>query len=370
MIVGVLGGGQLGRMLALAGIPLGLRFRFLEAKSPSPVDGLGEVIRGDYADLDAVRRFGDGVALVTYEFENVPVASARALGAEGVKVFPPPPALEMSQDRLREKEGFDRLGIPTAPWRTVDSRDDLERAVAEVGLPAVLKTRRFGYDGKGQEVLREPRDVDAAWESLGGRPLLYEGFVDFRRELSIVAARGRDGSEVFYPLVENRHERGILAETTAPASDVSPALQERAEGYARALLDELGYVGVIALELFQVGDDLLGNEVAPRVHNSGHWSQDGAVTCQFESHVRAVAGFPLGSTQAIGPTRMLNLLGALPPLEAVLREPLAHLHLYDKAPRPGRKIGHVNVVGGTTDEVDEAAERIRSAFPPEAGPAG
>jgi 5-(carboxyamino)imidazole ribonucleotide synthase len=367
VIVGVLGGGQLGRMLALAGVPLGLRFRFLEPHAPSPVDGLGEVVRGPYDDLDAVRRFGDGVAVATYEFENVPVASALALAAE-VPVFPPPAALELAQDRLREKEGFARLGIPTAPWRTVDARAELDEAVREVGLPAVLKTRRFGYDGKGQDVLNGPADLDPAWERMGGRPLLLEGFVAFERELSILAVRGRDGSEAFYPLVENRHERGILVRTTAPARAVTPALQIRAERYTRALMEELDYVGVLALELFQVGDELLANELAPRVHNSGHWTQDGAVTCQFENHARAVVGLPLGRTTAVGHAVMLNLLGALPPLRAVLSEPDAHLHLYDKAPRPGRKLGHVNVVGSDPVAVAEACARIEAALPPGAGP--
>jgi 5-(carboxyamino)imidazole ribonucleotide synthase len=368
LIVGVLGGGQLGRMLALAGTPLGLRFRFLEPRAPSPVDGLGEVVRGAYDDLDAVRRFADGVAVATYEFENVPVASARALASD-VAVFPPPAALEMAQDRRREKEAFQALGIPAAPWRAVDSREGLDAALAEVGLPAVLKTRRLGYDGKGQAVLREPADADAAWARLGGRPLLLEGFVDFQRELSIVAVRARDGAEAFYPLVENRHRGGILVETEAPAAAVSAELQSRAEGYARALFDRLGYVGVMALELFQAGDTLLANEVAPRVHNSGHWSQDGAVTCQFENHLRAILGLPLGSTAVTGTTVMLNLLGALPSLDAVLAEPAAHLHLYDKAPRPGRKLGHVNLVDHDPDAAHAAADRVRAALPPEAGPA-
>ncbi len=368
MTVGVLGGGQLGRMLALAGIPLGLRFRFLEPRAPAPVDGLGEIVRGAYDDLDAVRRFGEGLEVVTYEFENVPVRSAREL-AGAVPVYPPPAALEVAQDRLHEKEAFARLGIPAAPWRTVDTRADLDAAIAELGLPGVLKTRRLGYDGKGQEVLREAADLDAAWDRLGGRPLLLEGFVHFQRELSIVAARGPDGAEVFYPLVENRHREGILVETTAPAPDVSPELQASAEGYARALLDDLDYVGVLALELFDDDGRLLANELAPRVHNSGHWSQNGAVTSQFENHMRAVAGLPLGATAATGTTVMLNLLGALPPIAAVLAEPAAHLHLYDKAPRPGRKIGHVNVTGADADAVQAAAARIRAAMPAAAGPA-
>lgn len=355
-------------MLALAGMPLGARFRFLEHRAPAPVDGVGEIVRARYDDPEALVRFRDGVDVVTYEFENVPDASARYLD-EVLPVYPPPAALEFARDRKHEKEGFARLEIPAAPWRAVDSREALDAAVEAVGLPAVLKTRRLGYDGKGQAVLREAADVDAAWEALGHRPLILEGFVDFRRELSIVGVRGRDGAVAFYPLVENAHRRGVLVRTDAPAEDVTPALQAAAEAYAGALMADLDYVGVLALELFQVGEGLVANEVAPRVHNSGHWTQDGAVTSQFENHVRAVMGLPLGSTAAVGHSVMLNLLGALPPAASVLREPLAHLHLYDKAPRPGRKIGHVNVTGPDREAVAAAAARVEAAFPAGAGPA-
>lgn len=364
----MLGGGQLGRMLALAGIPLGARFRFLEYRSPAPVDGLGEIVRARYDDPEALVRFRDGIDVVTYEFENVPDASARYLD-EALPVYPPPAALEFARDRKQEKQGFARLEIPAAPWKAVDSLDDLEAAVDEVGLPAVLKTRRLGYDGKGQAVLRAAGDADAAWASIEGRPAILEGFVEFERELSIVGVRGRDGSVAFYPLVENTHRKGVLVRTDAPAAGVSPTQQAMAEDYAGALMADLDYVGVLALELFEVGGALWANEVAPRVHNSGHWTQNGAVTSQFENHVRAVMGLPLGSTAAVGHTAMVNLLGALPPAAAVLREPLAHLHLYDKAPRRGRKIGHVNLTGPDRDAVAAAAARVEAALPVEAGPA-
>lgn len=367
MRIGILGGGQLGRMIALAGTPLGLKFRFLEHRDPCPVDELGELVRAQYDDLDAVRRFGEGLDVVTYEFENVPAKSA-ALLAESLPVYPPPAALELAGDRMNEKKGFDRLGIPCAPWRRVDTRAELDAAMAELGFPAVVKTRRMGYDGKGQAVLRNEQDVESAWGTLGGKALIVEGFVAFSRELSIVSVRGRDGDVVFYPLVENGHEKGVLVRTSAPADDVAPALQERAESYARALLDHLDYVGVMSLELFQVGDRLLANEVAPRVHNSGHWTQDGAVISQFENHARAVAGLPLGSTGPLGFSEMVNFLGVLPDPADVLREPLAHLHLYDKGERPGRKIGHVNVHGMDRDAVRTAAERIVAALPEGAGP--
>lgn len=367
MRIGVLGGGQLGRMLALAGIPLGARFRFLEPRRAAPVDGVGEVVRAAYDDAAALVRFREGLDVVSYEFENVPDSSARYLD-EVVTVFPPPAALEFARDRQHEKEGFARLDIPAAPWRSVGTRDELEAAVRDLGLPAVLKTRRLGYDGKGQALLRTDADLDVAWSALGDHPLILEGFVEFTRELSIVGVRSREGDTVFYPLVENTHRRGVLVRTDAPATGVDAALQGAAEDYAGAIMASLGYVGVMALELFDTSSGLRANEVAPRVHNSGHWTQNGAVTCQFENHMRAIMGLPLGPTTAVGHSVMLNLLGSLPQIDRVLREPLAHLHLYDKAPRPGRKIGHVNVTGPDRAEVQAGAARIADCLPDDAGP--
>jgi 5-(carboxyamino)imidazole ribonucleotide synthase len=357
--VGILGGGQLGRMLALAGYPLGHTFRFLEPTQPAPVDGLGEIVRAPYDDPAAVRTFGRDLDVVTYEFENVPDQSARLL-AESAPVFPPPAALRMAQDRLAEKQAFDGLGIPTAPYHPVDSRDDLDEGVSRLGLPAVLKTRRFGYDGRGQRVIEGHADVGDAWETLPDAPLLLERFVSFSRELSIVGARSRDGKKVFYPLVENVHEDGILRLTTAPAPVVSDHLQALAQRHASALMDSLDYVGVMALELFQEGDHLLANEVAPRVHNSGHWTQDGAQVSQFENHIRAITGAPLGSTVPRGHSAMFNLIGTVPPSSSVLALENAHLHLYAKDPRPGRKLGHVNVVGEDPGEVRGVLERLES----------
>ncbi len=368
--VGILGGGQLARMLALAGAPLGMRFRFLEPAAGPPVAGLGELVEGGYDDPAALERLAREVDLVTYEFENVPAAATEWLAAHGVPVFPPPVALRVAQDRLAEKTTFRSLGIPTPDFRTVDTLDQLREGVEALGLPVVLKTRRMGYDGKGQAVIREREEIEAAWGELGspavgGAPgdLLMEAFVPFQRELSIVAVRGRDGSLAFWPLVENQHRDGILVRTTAPAPDVAPDLQLRAERYIQALLLHLDYVGVLALELFQVDGGLLANEIAPRVHNTGHWTQDGAVTSQFENHLRAVAGWPLGSTAVVQPTVMLNLLGSLPPLEEVLGVPGAHLHLYDKAPRRGRKIGHVNVCAPEAEVAEARADRIQERLP-------
>jgi 5-(carboxyamino)imidazole ribonucleotide synthase len=278
-----------------------------------------------------------------------------------VPVLPSPAALHVAQDRVSEKQAFEKLAIPTAAYVPVEARGDLGGAAARLGLPAVLKTRQWGYDGKGQTVIRAHAEMDAAWERLGGRPLILERLVPFNRELSIVGVRGRDGSSAFYPLVENEHRGGILHLTLAPAPLLTETLQQRAEGYLRRLMDSLDYVGVLALELFQDGDELLANEMAPRVHNSGHWTMDGAACSQFENHLRAVCGLPLGPTSPLGHAGMLNLIGTLPPRERILAIPGARLHLYDKAPRPGRKLGHVNVVADDPAHVRAALEEVESA---------
>lgn len=330
--------------MALAGRPLGFRFRFLEPKADAPVDGLGEVVRGAYDDPDALDRLARGAAVVTYEFENVPVEAARRL-EQTAPVFPPPQALAMAQDRLTEKEGFRAVGIDTAPYHRVDSEDELATALEALGTPAVLKTRRWGYDGKGQVVIEGPEDAAAAWEELGGRPLILEGFVEFERELSILGVRSAAGETRFYPLVENEHGDGILVRSRVPARGVGPDEQERAESLATRVLDRLRYVGVLAVELFQVGDRLMANEMAPRVHNSGHWTQDGAWTSQFENHLRAILGLPLGDPGLRGGGAvMLNLLGSPPSREELAAIPRLRVHLYDKEPRPGRKVGHVNLL--------------------------
>lgn len=360
MTIGVLGGGQLGRMLALAGYPLGLRFRFLDTTPTAPAGQLAELITApDFAHEESLAELAAGVDVVTYEFENVPVEAARWL-EQRVPVFPPPAALEVAQDRLTEKEFFRSLGIPTPPFAAVDTREALEEAVAALGLPAVLKTRRFGYDGKGQAVLRKAEDVELAWKELGpAGALILEGFVPFEREVSIIAARGRDGATVFYPVVQNEHPGGILGRTLAPAPDLTEAQQQAAEQYARAILERLDYVGVLALELFQCGGELVANEMAPRVHNSGHWTIEGSETSQFENHVRAVAGLPLGATGMVGTAAMLNLIGSTPAPEAVLRIPGAHLHLYGKSAAPGRKLGHITVRARTPRERDTAVDELR-----------
>ena len=355
--VGILGAGQLCRMLALAGYPLGLHVRAFDPTEHSCCDGLLDRHRGDYGDRVALERFVRDLDVVTYEFENVPADCITTL-EQHVPVYPPRAALHTAQERLREKRFFAGLDIPTAPFAAVDSRADLDAAVAEIGLPAVLKTRRFGYDGKGQALLKTPADLDAAWTDLGTVPLILEGFVSFDRELSVVAARSRSGESAVYPLVENHHRDGILRRTLAPAPGISPALANAAEDYARRVLEALDYVGVLAIELFQQGETLLANEMAPRVHNSGHWSIDGAVTSQFENHLRAILGLPLGDTRPVGHSVMVNLIGGRPDRSALLAVPGLHLHDYDKAPRPGRKIGHVTVCGTERWQVNAALEQV------------
>ena len=284
--VGILGGGQLGQMLALAGLPLGLRFRVLEPADEAPAEHAAERIIGSFDDPNCLDRFAEGLDVVTYEFENVPTACAQRL-ARRVAVYPPATALETSQDRRAEKELFGLLGIHTTQYVAVDTRADLERAVNQLGYPCVLKTRRLGYDGKGQMVLRSTQDREQAWQRFAGHALLLEEYIAFERELSQLAVRGRDGAVVFYPLVENHHENGILQWSLAPAPDVTAYLQHAANEYALRVLNALDYVGVLAIEFFQRGGRLIANEMAPRVHNSGHWTIEGAETSQFENHLRA-----------------------------------------------------------------------------------
>ncbi|MGH7171812.1 MAG: 5-(carboxyamino)imidazole ribonucleotide synthase [Gemmataceae bacterium] len=365
-MIGVLGSGQLGRMLALAGYPLGLRFRFLDTAHEAPIKDLAEFVRADFRDVEALARFAAGLEVATYEFENVPVEAAEKL-SQHIPVFPPPAALRASQDRLDEKTFFHQLNIPTAPFVAVRVRADLDRALAELDCPAILKTRRMGYDGKGQCLIRERAAAEQAWQTLTKSPradkndvgLLLEGFVPFERELSQLAVRGRDGTMVFYSLVENHHAEGMLRLSLAPAPNLTPALEQLAREYATHVLQALNYVGVLAIEFFQQGEQLIANEMAPRVHNSGHWTIEGAETSQFENHLRALLGLPLGVTDARGPCAMLNIIGELPDTRTVLAHPGSHLHLYGKKPRPGRKIGHISVRASTRAEVQARIEQLR-----------
>ena len=357
MKIGVLGGGQLGRMLALAGYPLGLRFRFFDPAPEAPAGQLAEHIVAQYDDAEALNRFAEGVDLVTYEFENVPIVAVRQL-AQRAPVYPPPVALAIAQDRLGEKKFFESLNIPTPPFMAVDSADDLATAINRLGLPAVLKTRRHGYDGKGQFLLRRVDDIETAWATLGGSPLILEKFIPFKYEFSVLAARGQDGVIVIYPIVENRHRDGILRLSLAPAQLLT-TLKAQAEDYTARVMKAISYVGVLAIEFFLHDNQFLANEMAPRVHNSGHWTIEGAATSQFENHLRAIVGLPLGSAEPRGHAAMINLIGAAPDTAKVLAIPGANLHLYDKAPRPGRKLGHITLITQNAQALAQELERLQ-----------
>lgn len=354
MIVGILGGGQLARMLALAGYPLGLEFVFLDPAPNASAASLGKHLCGGYDDLALLAGLAEQADVVTYEFENVPQESVTFL-SERITVHPNGHALAVARDRLHEKTLFRKLGIPTPPFAKVDTRADLECAVAEIGLPAVLKTRTLGYDGKGQAVLWCPGDLDTAWRHLGGMPLILEGFIPFDREISVIAVRGLNGETRFYPLTENTHRDGVLLLSSSRPGD---PMQQLAQDYARRLLDTLEYVGVLALELFQVRDALLANEMAPRVHNSGHWTIEGAETSQFENHLRAILGLPLGATAPVGYAAMANFIGMIPETGRVLALPGAHLHTYSKEVRPDRKLGHATLRAQDQQTLQDGLRRL------------
>ena len=362
--VGILGGGQLARMMALAGAPLGLRFLVLDTVADACAGQFAPMVVGDYTDPSALAQFASQVDVATFDFENVPAQSAQWL-TDHVPVFPGPRALATAQDRLAEKTLFRELGIPVPPFAAIDTQAQLHAAVAEIGMPCILKTRRLGYDGKGQFRIKTVADVDAAWAALGAQVghvgLILEGFVAFQRELSVVAVRGRDGQFRAWPLTENWHVDGVLSASLAPAQ-VDDALRDTALGYAQTLAEALDYVGVFALELFCRDGELLANEMAPRVHNSGHWTIEGSETSQFQNHLRAVLGLALGSTRMIGTACMLNWLGQMPDAGAVLAEAGGHWHDYGKQPRAGRKVGHATLRADSRKELAEALQRVGEAL--------
>ncbi len=339
MKIGVIGGGQLGRMLALAGTPLGMKFVFLDPAHDACAATLGEHIHADYHDHEHLRQLADQVDMVTFEFESVP-ADTVAFLSQFVPVYPCAESLRIARDRLLEKNLFRSLQIPVAPFAPVDSQTDLEQAVASIGLPAVLKTRTLGYDGKGQKVLRETADVGQAFAELGSVPCILEAFVEFSGEVSLIAVRSRDGISNFYPLVHNTHSNGILR--VSIASHQHP-LQSLAEQYTAAVLDHLNYVGVMAFEFFEIDGGLKANEIAPRVHNSGHWTIEGAECSQFENHLRAITGLPLGSTAKLGESAMINFIGSVPAISGLAAIADCHVHDYGKAFKEGRKVGHATV---------------------------
>lgn len=355
--VGILGGGQLARMLALSGAPLGLRFLVMDTAGDACAGQFAPLLVGDYRDEAALAEFAGKVDVATFDFENVPAESAHWLAAR-VPVFPSPDALALTQDRLAEKTLFRELDIPVPDFADVATRAQLDAAVARIGTPCILKTRRLGYDGKGQFRIKSPADVDAAWGALGAQAssvgLILEGFVAFQRELSVVAVRGRDGEFRAWPLTENWHVDGVLSASLAPAH-VDASLHTTALSHARAIAERLGYVGVFALELFCRDGELLANELAPRVHNSGHWTIEGAETSQFQNHLRAVLGLPLGDTGVRGVVSMLNWIGTMPDAAPVLSAVGGHWHDYGKQSRDGRKVGHATL---RADEAEALAQRL------------
>jgi len=362
--VGILGGGQLARMLALSGAPLGLRFLVMDTEADACAGQFAPLLVGDYRDEAALAEFAGKVDVATFDFENVPAESAEWL-ATRVPVFPNPRALATAQDRLAEKTLFRELEIPVPDFAPVATRAELDAALAQVGTPCILKTRRLGYDGKGQFRIRTLADADAAWDALGAQAarvgLIVEAFVPFERELSVVAVRGRDGEFRTWPLTENWHVDGVLSASLAPAR-TDDAVRRTAIDYARRLAERTDYVGVFALELFYRDGLLLANEMAPRVHNSGHWTIEGAETSQFQNHLRAVLGLPLGDTRMLGHACMLNWIGQMPDALPVLGEPGGHWHDYGKQPRAGRKVGHATVRADDAGELARALERAGRAL--------
>jgi len=348
--IGILGGGQLGRMLAMAAARLGLRCQVFSPDPDSPAfDVVLHATCAEYADVEALELFANDVDVITYEFENVPAAAAMILAARR-PVLPDRKILETTQDRLAEKDFVKRLGIGTADYADVSSAQGLRAAIARIGLPAVIKTRRFGYDGKGQAILRDGDDPDKVWEDLGTKSAILEAFIPFEREISVIAARSAGGQVECFDVTENEHRDHILKISRAPA-DIPDALAAQARSIAETIANALNFVGVLAVEMFVVqgtgGAKVLVNEIAPRVHNSGHWTLDGASISQFEQHIRAIAGWPLGKPVRHGPVTMTNLIGDdINDYEQWLTVPGATVHLYGKgAPRPGRKMGHVTEVG-------------------------
>lgn len=361
MKIGILGAGQLGQMLALAGRRLGCEFRFLSPDATSVVGKFAELIVADYENQAALSHFVEGIDVATYEFESIPAASVRFV-AEAVPTYPPPIAIETAQDRQYEKESFERMRIPTAPFAAVESMSEVREALDRVGLPAVLKSRRFGYDGKGQAVLRTRDDIGPAWVAAGGAPSILESFVNFSRELSIIAVRSLNGEMAFYPLVENHHSEGILRFSLAPGPGIAAETQRRAEEYATRVMNDLAYVGVLAIEMFETANGLVANEMAPRVHNTGHWTIEGADTSQFENHIRAILGMKLGSTEMRGAAGMVNVIGREPDVGRLHELSEVHIHMYGKSAAPRRKLGHITVTADDLDGVRERVARLRNVL--------
>lgn len=359
MRIGVIGGGQLAQMLALSGYPLGLKLVCLEPSAQCPAGQVTEVLVGEYADQQQLQQLADSVDLITYEFENVSVETLRQIKTSSI--YPSIDALSISQDRLNEKNFFLENDIPTTRFFNITSVDDIKAAVAEIGLPVILKTRRFGYDGKGQVIIRHANEIEAAWSSLSPHALILENLVAFEREVSCIGVRSVSGEFAFYPLVENEHRHGILH--LSKVSAVDPKLQALAENYLKRLMNKLQYAGVLTVEFFQRNGELVANEMAPRVHNSGHWTIEGAQTSQFENHLRAILDLPLGSTALMGNVGMLNLVTTVPELSKILSIPEAHCHIYGKEARAGRKLGHVTVCIADKNHFEKSLKCLNELLP-------
>ena len=361
MRIGIIGGGQLGRMLALAGHPLGLEFLILDRSNDRPAAQVAPSLVGEFTDPKLLRRLARECDLLTFDWENISVESLRALG-RSIPIAPSLKALSTARDRIKEKQLFDRLGIPTTRYAAVQSPRSLEQALRQIGLPGVLKTRSLGYDGKGQAVVRTVAEAHAALAALQGSALIYEEFVAFDFEVSAIGARSARGEMALYPLNHNLHSEGILRLTRAPFT--SSRLQAQAQGHLRTLLDHFSYCGVLNVEFFVKDGRLLANELAPRVHNSGHWTIEGAVTSQFENHLRAILDLPLGSTRSRGHVAMINLIGELPARDPLLAIPDLHWHDYGKSPRAGRKLGHITLLAENARARDQRARKILKEIDP------
>ena len=364
MTVGIVGAGQLGQMLALAGYPLGLDFLFLDPAADAPAGRVAPMLQGAFTEARLLAELSQRSEVLTFDWENISVEALRALQAD-TRIAPPIPALAAAQDRVSEKKLFERLKIPTTRWLAVGSRAQLTRAIRDIGFPAVIKTRRLGYDGKGQAVVRTQEDAEQAFEQLGAAPLLYEELISFDCEVSIIGARSPRGEVAVYPLNGNVHSQGILRLTRAPYGP--PRWQRLAAEYLERVLAHFRYAGILTIEFFVRGGKLIANEMAPRVHNSGHWTIEGAVTSQFENHLRAILDLPLGSTRPRGFSAMLNLIGTLPDRQSILADGDIHLHDYGKQPRPGRKLGHCTLVEGSAAARDRRARRLLAQLAPGVG---
>jgi 5-(carboxyamino)imidazole ribonucleotide synthase len=357
--VGIIGAGQLGRMMALAAYPLGIECRFLDTSADAPGGQVAPIRVAALDDETELAALAREVDVMTFDIENVSVAALEAL-TKIVPVRPAPAIVAMAQDRVEEKRLFESHGMPTAPYVTIDRRDELESAHDTLGWPIVLKARRLGYDGRGQRVAHSPEELESAWEALGARPAIAEARVEFEREVSLIGVRGQNSAPRFYPLCDNRHRDGMLESSLAPF--LNDALERRAQDWMAAMMEQHDYRGVLTIEFFVAAGGLVANEIAPRVHNSGHWTIEGAETSQFENHVRAILGLPLGETRARGVALMRNLIGRLPPKERLLAIEGLHLHDYGKEPRPHRKIGHCTLLAPDRETALRRLEEIESVL--------